>query len=462
MVLQDDSTTVLLVGGGAGSGKSFTCLVKALKYVKDPAARVLIIRESQPVLKIPGGLIDESSSIYGHFGAVYKIQPMEWVFPNGATIKFAAMPDNMAKWQGLQYTAALVDEAAGFTQEQILFLLSRMRSPKYKGHLSLTMTVNPDKNSFLFDWLQYCLDPDTGIPKEGTEDITRYFVNLNGKMLWGNSIAELYKEHGAGYILGKNFNPTSFRFIPMTIYDNPVLMKANPGYLASLLAQPRVNQQRFLHGSWTARPEGSSYFDRSWIKFVDYPPVNPMAVVRSWDLAASVPSEVNKDPDYTVGLKMSRDKMGMYYIEDVHRFRKLSDGVIKEIAATGHLDGEQVKVTIPCDPGAGGKMANMFMSRTLAEQGVATKSISTTGHTGKVNNFLPFCSLAEGGSVCIVKGDWNDDYLTELEFFTGRRTGHDDQVDATSSAFNALARQVVVPTFRIPSMEMPSAIPKLA
>ena len=435
--------------------------MKALKYVQDPAARVLIVRESYPTLKLAGGLVDESKGIYPHFGAIFKIQPLEWVFPNGATIKFMALPDNLAQLQGLQASNILVDEAAGFTQESIFFLLSRLRSAKYKGHLNLVMTVNPDAQSFLMPWIDYCLDPETGIPKEGTEDITRWFVNLNGKVLWGNSVKELYEKYGAGYTLGMDFTPTSFRFIPLTVYDNPILLKQNPGYLANLLAQPRVNQQRFLHGSWTARPEGSSYFDRSWVEIVDHPPINPMASCRSWDLAASVPSEVNKDPDYTAGVKISRDKNGIYYVEDVVRFRKTPDLVLKEIAKVGKEDGPDIKVTIPVDPAASGKIAAMFNVRTLAENGVAVKTIKTSGHTTKVNSFLPFCSLAESGGIKIVRGDWNDDYLTELEFFTGGRKGHDDQVDATASSFNTLCKQIVMPTFSVPTLEQSSPIPRL-
>lgn len=430
--------------------------------MQDPAARVLIVRESYPTLKLAGGLVDESKGIYNHFGAVFKIQPLEWVFPNGATIKFAALPDNIAEWQGLQATNVLVDEAAGFKQEQILFLLSRLRGARYKGHLNLTMTVNPDRNSFLYPWLEYCLDTETGIPKPGTEDITRYFVNLGGKMLWANSPEELYAEHGAGYTFGKDFNPTSFRFVPLTVYDNPILLKNNPGYLASLLAQPRVNQQRYLHGSWTARPSGSSYFDRSWIRIVDFPPVNPVSVVRSYDIASSLPSENFRDPDYTASVKMSRDKYGYYCIEDVTRFRKLIDGVMKEIVLTAKHDDKNVITTIPKDPGAGGKAANLFFTRTFAENGVPVKSIQTTGHSSKTDKFLPFCSLAEGGSVTMVRADWNDDYLTELEFFDGGRKGHDDQVDATSDAFNTLCRQVDIPTFSIPTtLTKPSIIPSV-
>lgn len=456
MILLDGETDILLCGGGAGGGKSHTCLTKALKYINDPAARVLIVRRSYPNLKLPGGLVDESQGIYSHFGGVWGVQNLTWKFRNGARIQFGAIPDKLAEWQGLQASHILVDEAAEFTEQEILFLISRLRSARYKGHLSVTMTCNPDRESFLYNWVEYSMDEVTGVPVPGTENRIRYFINLAGKTYWADSKEELYEEHG------DFVEPLSFRFIPLTVYDNPILLKNNPKYLANLLAQPRVNQLRFLHGSWTARPEGAGFFRREWVRIVDHPPANPQSRVRSWDLAASVPSESNPNPDWTAGVKMSRDRFGTYYVEDVNRFRKLTDSVLKEIIQTAEYDGkDDTTVTVPRDSGAGGKTANSFFVRTLAENGIGAKSVVISGHSGKVNRFKPFCSLAESGSVCIVRGDWNEAWLTELEHFDGGRNKKDDQVDATADAFNTLSKEIQLPTFGIPALEQQSPVPKL-
>lgn len=474
MVLMDDTTDILLAGGGAGSGKSHTCLTKALKYINDPHARVMILRRSQPNLKLSGGLIDESKGIYSHFDGEYRIQPMMWVFPNGATVQFAAVPDDLSEWQGLQATNILIDEAAEWTEEEVLFLFSRLRGAKYKGHINITMTCNPSRESFLYEWVKYSLEESTGIPLTGTEDIIRYFVNVSGKVYFEDSVEALWETHGEKLglvrlkpgqqaVKGVNyFIPMTFRFIPMTVYDNPILLKNNPQYLGNLLSQPRVNQLRFLHGSWTARAEGSGYFRRDWVELVDYPPVNPTGRVRSWDLAASEVSEVNRDPDWTAGVKLSRARDGYYYVEDVERFRKLSDGVVKGLVDTAKADGlEDCRVTIPKDPGAGGKVANSFYMRTLAENGVAARSIQVSGHTSKIARFLPFCTLAQSGYVKVVRGDWNEAWFTELELFEGLRTQKDDQVDATGDAFNTLSREVVLPTMAMPNMDMNSVLPRV-
>lgn len=455
---------MLLVGGGAGGGKSYLALLKALKYCEDPAARVLIVRLTYPVLKAVGGLVDESQQIYTQFGAEWRVQPLEWRFPNGAVIKFVAMPANRKEVQGWQATNIIIDEGAEFQLEDVLALKERLRGARYKGKLNITITCNPDRNSWLYPFVEYCLDAD-GVPKKGTETITRYFIVRNGKVLWGDTEDKLWLEHGAGLNRDKKkgkvtFMPTSFRFIPMDIYSNPVLLKNNPGYLANLLSGTRVSQLRFLHGSWTAVPEGSSVFNREWIKIVDAPPSTVQQRVRSWDLAHSIPSETYPNPDWTAGVKMSRTREGGYCIEDVVRDRLLTDGVIRFIINTADDDGMRQLVTFPRDNG-GGKAASVFLQKQFAEAGMNVRGIPISGHNSKMQRFLPFCSMAEAGLVTMVRGPWNEDFLTELEHFDGSRNIKDDQVDATSDAFNTLAKQSFTPAFVVPDLVRDSPVPTL-
>lgn len=445
----------------AGGGKSQCALMKALSYVHDKYARVLIMRATYPLLKAIGGLVDAAKEMYRDFGAVFKAQPLEFHFPSGAMIKFVAIPDDLTEVLGWQPTHVLFDEATEASIDAVLAVQARIRSANYKGpKMSMLLTCNPERRSWLYDWVAFSLD-EYGVPKPGTENITRYFVNINSRIIWGDSVEELYAEHGQGKILGKTFIPLSFKFIPLTIDDNPALDKAMPTYRANLLAQSRVNQLRLLHGSWTAVIEGASSFNREWVKFVDSPPINPVSKVRSWDLAYSVPSESYPNPDYTAGVLISRTREGDYYIEHAKKFRKQVDGVIKEIIDTSyHLDGLDVPVTIPKDHG-GGKAASAFFLRALGDAGLTVRGIAISGHSTKTQRFLPFCQLAEHGRVYIVRGDWNEDYLTELETFDGSKNIKDDQVDATSDATNTLAKQTTVPTIYIPNMTNPDIIPRL-
>jgi predicted phage terminase large subunit-like protein len=462
LVLTENSVDILLTGGGAGGGKTNCALMKALSYVEHPHAKVLIMRNSYPLLKAIGGLAESAREMYDDFGAKYKVQGLEFIFPSKSMVKLVATPDDLKEVQGWQPTHVLFDEATEASMAAILALQARIRSAKYKGpKMSMMLTCNPDRNSWLYSWIEYSLDPNTGVPMPGTENKVRWFVNIAGKMYWADSEQELWEKHGHGLERGKTFIPLSFKFIPLTIDDNPALDKAMPAYRASLLAQSRVNQLRFLHGSWTAIPEGSSVFNRNWVKIVDEPPVNPARKVRSWDLAYSVPSEVYPDPDWTAGVLMSRTVYGKYCIENVKRDRKLTDGVVKMIIDTStQIDGTDILVTAPRDNG-GGKAASAFFFGLFAEAGMTARGIPITNQSSKMQRFLPFCTLAEAGLVTIVRGDWNEDWFTELEYFSGSRNCKDDQVDATADAFNTLAKQVTIPSICVPNLSQASPVPRL-
>ena len=440
-------------------------LMKALKFAQKPNAIVGIVRLSYPLLKSAGGLVSESKVLYAGLGAVWKEQKLEWHFKNSSLIKFYAMPQDLTELQGQAYTHIIVDEGAEFQLSDILALRARMRSARYDGKISMLITANPSRNSWLYPWVEYCLDED-GIPKPGTEHITRWYIILGGKLFWGNSPEELYEKHGQGFTLGEDFLPLSFKFIPMDIWSNPPLLKANPQYLANLRSQSRVNQLRFLHGSWTAVSEGDSFIRREWFKYVYAPPSITTGRCRAWDTAASIPTESSPKCDATAGTKMSRGKDGIYYVEHCNVFRKLTDGVLKEIADTAKKDGLDVPVVLEKDTGAGGKIANAYFTKYLSEQGIIVKSIQMSGHSGKIQRFLPFAQMAEAGMVYIVKygderDDWIEPWLTELEGFNGGRAGHDDMVDSTASAFNSLCRTQSIPTFSMPSLTQSSPIPTI-
>jgi predicted phage terminase large subunit-like protein len=488
IVLQDVTTDVILMGGGAGGGKSQVCLTKNLDGIKDSKFRCAILRRYEPELKKPGGLVDTSKEIYSDFTRnQYKTQAKVWQFPSGAEISFGAIScdDDLGSWQGSQLTRIMVDEAADkWTEKQVLFLQSRLRTAGSKIHPQLILTCNPDINSFLKNWVDFSLDPDTGVPVEGTENRIRWFCVEDNKAKWADSPEECYelygKPRGLIYAHGMTeeqlsalsnddkkilFMPKSFRFVPTNVFDNPYLLPPkNNSYLASLLSQPYVNQLKFLHGSWTAREQGSMFFNREWTPIVEFAPPGALAC-RAWDFASEEKTKTN-NPDYSAGVKVSRDKFGTYYIEDVQRFQITTDKVLKKVAQIAHEDGvENCTVCIPLDPAAAGKTAAYFYRTVLAEDGVPVKMAPTTAGKGKLTRFLPFCSIAEAGAVKVVRGDWNEAFFNELESFTAdlkiQKGQKDDMVDSVSDAFTMLAKQVTIPTFAIPSMTQASPIPTI-
>lgn len=489
LFFQDTTTDVILLGGGAGGGKSHAVLTKNLDGIKDKYFRSVILRRYEPELKKQGGLIDCSKEIYSDFTKTpYKTQAKLWEFPSGATIGFGAIScdDDLGSWQGSQLSRICVDECGDkWTEKQVLFLQSRLRSVGTKIHPQLILTANPNILSFLKKWVEYCLDPSTGVPVEGTEYKIRWFIVEDNEARWADSPEECYELYGKPKNLiyahkmteqqmlafskeerNRLFMPKSFRFIPTGVFDNPYLLPPkNNSYLASLMAQTYVNQLVFLHGSWTARETGSMYFNREWTPIVDFSPPNVLSRARAWDFASEEKTKTN-DCDWTAGVKMSRDKFGTYYIEDVVRFQATTDKVLKKVVEVAHSDGiDECTVCIPVDPGAAGKTAVYLYRTTLAENGVVTKIAPTMAGKAKLTRFLPFCSLAEAGAVRVVRGDWNEDFFKELEAFSGelkiQKQNKDDQVDSVSDCFALLARQVTLPTFVIPSLTQASPIPTI-
>jgi len=448
----------------AGSGKSSVSLMKLLSYIDDPNERMVICRKSRPELTRPGGLCSESKLFYEPFGGHFNKTNLTWSFPSGAEIQFMGIPDEGAigGLQGMMMSRCVVDEAGDdWSLDMVLFLLSRLRSARSAHKEQLVMTCNPNHNSFLRDWVDYCLDAD-GVPKPGTENIVRWMVVLDGKVLWADSAEESFELHGKprGMVWGvgmdmkqikevprgKLFIPKSFRFIPANVYDNPYLLPPrNNTYLPSLLAQPKRNQLKYLHGSWLNIDVGQNMFNRSWCDLVtmDQVPAD-IDLVRAYDLAATEKSEVNRNPDATVGMLMGRDRFGMYYVIDMIKFHAKPHAVLERIINQATKDGLHVPIVIPQDAGAAGKYVANHMITVLSEEGLIVKIDKMSGWSGKLQRFLPFCQLAEAGKVKIVIGAWNDEWFETLEMFKGTpeslRKIHDDEVDATSSALKILAK----------------------
>jgi len=98
------------------------------------------------------------------------------------------------------------------------------------------------------------------------------------------------------------------------------------------------------------------------------------------------------------------------------------------IVNTASQDGYECVISIPQDPGQAGKSQAAYLSRKLA--GFIVKTSTESGD--KITRAMPFAAQAEAGNVDILKGAWNEDFLSELTVFPN---GTRDQVDASSRAF---------------------------
>jgi len=170
---------------------------------------------------------------------------------------------------------------------------------------------------------------------------------------------------------------------------------------------------------------------RTWFGIVDNAPKGLR--YRAWDLAATERKLMSDDPSYTVGTLMIKAK-GHYYVEDVVRARLGPGAVEALILQTARLDGYGVPIHLAQDPGQAGKAQIAALVRMLA--GWVVLSERVTGD--KVTNAMAFVAQAQHGNVSLVRGEWNRAWLDEMCAFPVAK--HDDQVDATADAFNALSQ----------------------
>ena len=419
-------------------------LMRFLWYVDDPLFSGYVVRKNATDFKKGGGAFEEAIRMFKAYdkGMRYTKQPMQITFSSGATINFIGLDGEagMDSIQGIQVTCAMVDEATHLSEEEISWLITRLRATSDHITPCIWLTCNPDPDSFLCDWLSdYYLYPRgsyvdgelvEGRPIPERNGDTRYYLRIGSKMFWSSSYEELFEEHKEKFPLdmeGKSTCiPQSFAFIGATCLDNPLMLKKNPNYVAQLANSPRIKMERLLKGNWYAREENSGYFKRDWVEFVDSIPCKVKRRVRCWDIAATKPSETNTHPDYTASVMMSYGEDGYYYIEDARRDRISILDVVDWVIDTGIEDQQYcnsiVNTFIPQDPNAQARWASQQWVNECAKKGVAVRLLKHSPHNSKLSQFLPFSALAETGLVRIVKGEWNEYFLDELEGFDGKRS----------------------------------------
>lgn len=471
-------------GGSAGGGKTYMGLMRFLLYVNDPRFIGFVLRKNATDLKGAGGAFDEALEMFKKYDPkmTHTKQPMEIKFSNGAKIFFTGLNDEkgMKSLQGKQISGLMLDEATHFTEEEITWAESRLRT-KANMVPNIWLTCNPDMDSVIFTWINdfYLYPKNTIIDGEDVggranpdkDGVVRYYLKVGNDTKWADDPQKLIDEHGHKFPKDKKTGettarPKSFTFISATCLDNPPLLEANPDYVSTLAALPRITRERLLYGNWLAREEGAGYFKRDWCEIIYKLPDNIKRRGRAWDIAATLKTEGNPDPDYTAGVQLSKTSDGYYIIENVKRDRKRIMEVLEWIGNVALEDYEYsdlpVETYIPQDPAASGKYTSQQWVNTLATRGVSAKRIPVATTKSKLTRFLPFAAVAEAGLVKVLSDrdlpeeeKWNDMFFDELESFTGERSRlHDDMVDATSDIFSKMASNKELPNLSAKAIRM--------
>lgn len=425
---------IAIYGGSAGGGKTWALLLDPLRYVSNPQFGGVFFRRSTVQIRNEGGLWDESANLYPLLGAKPKEHVLTWSFPSGSAITFAHLEHEKTKfnWQGSQIAWLGFDELTHFSESQFFYMLSRNRSMS-GVRPCIRATCNPDADSWVARFISWWIDQSTGLAIPERSGVLRYFVRIGDAIHWADrpeDLAHFTQDDEDGN--PQPIPPKSVTFIAASLRDNKALMAANPEYLASLMALPTVDRERLLGGNWKIRPSAGLYFKREWVETVNAAPAG-LRAVRGWDLAAT-PKTASNDPDWTTGTKIGV-KDGVFYVLD-HVFGQWGPSdVNRAIKNTASQDGYSVAIDLPQDPGQAGKAQVQQLTQMLVGYNVRSRPV--TGD--KVTRFSGFSAQAEAGNVRVVRGPWNERWLSELENFPPE-TGHDDDADSTAQAFNALAR----------------------
>ena len=236
----DASESEVLFGGAAGGGKSYGQIVDALLFaLRYPGSRQLILRRS--FAELDKSLIRYALSVYPRSIYTFNSSSHTGRFKNGSTIDFGycATENDVYQYQSAEYDVVRFDELTHFTENQYVYLISRVRGangfPK-----QIKSSTNP--GGIGHGWVKRRF-VDPSVPNTA-------FVG----------------EDGMRRI-----------FIPSLLDDNSFLTSSDPGYRKRLEALPERERRALLYGDWNVF-EGQYFPEFSYATHV----IDPFPIPEDW------------------------------------------------------------------------------------------------------------------------------------------------------------------------------------
>jgi predicted phage terminase large subunit-like protein len=335
------------------------------------------------------------------------------------------------KLRGGNYAGAWLDEATVMTKAVYDLIRPTLR---WRGKMGPTLITATPKGTKHWTFEKFFEPVSIGLDAENIEYINGLpFRRRAGSFLVKASTAD---------------NP----FLPPDFYDSI------RGDYGAMFAQQELEGE-FIEIA-------GLMFRREWFPYVNQAPVDCVRV-RYWDQAATPGSGC-----FTAGLLLAIDQWGVYYIEDVVRGQwgpLERNRIIDQVTdADSRRHRGSVLTFVEQEGGSGGKEIAAQMINRLSGHAVfrdvvsGKKSRLSNGEQlpgeAKVIRALGVAAAAENGNIRIVKGLWNEDFISELCAFPEYRFC--DQVDAFSGAFNRLdSHRIIDPgnVSRLPSMPIAAA-----
>lgn len=203
-----------------------------------------MLRRTMPELR-NNHIIPLRAELHGY--ARYNQDERAFLFPNGSRLMMGYCDNDgdLNQFQGQEFDVICFEEATQFPEDWITFIRTSLRTTRKDFAPRCYYTMNPG-----------------GV---GHEYIKRIFIDRNFK---------------------EGENPEDYVFIQATVYDNKVLMEANPEYIDVLKALPEHKRKAHLEGCWDVyegqvfeefRNDRDHYEDREWTHVIA-----PFDIPKSW------------------------------------------------------------------------------------------------------------------------------------------------------------------------------------
>jgi predicted phage terminase large subunit-like protein len=466
--------STIFLGGAASSGKTWYVLWHPTQFFGVKNYNCTYVRRDTKETKQPGGLWVEGSALWGQFPGVHlKGVPLEADWPRAQgrrrpTWQTAFIhvhneaPAEVEKKKGLQTCDLIIEEATGFREETVVYLMGRNRPARLcKKPAQCLLTCNPDRDSWVFNWVRPWVDPEhpmwpvpfgdvremyrwEQLNADPPEMVARHLVHRDGALCWldGGFNAEVDAYNATiDDPRKRKSRAKTVTYIQGSVYENTALLSTDGGLdnLANLESQDYIQRERLLHSNWLIRDGDSHTFQRDWFQVVNEPPAKIVRTCRSWDYSVRRKyTRSRTKPDYTVGVKVGRLEMSKggrpcYIILDMWRQRctpSEAEDATKEVA---EADGKAVAILQQITHGDEGIRA-LNMTRRHVVPNFNVVGVKLKGD--KEDRAFHFSAAAQQERVYVLNAQWTADFLTECANFPNGR--YDDQVDATSVAITHL------------------------
>jgi phage terminase large subunit len=324
-----------LYGGAKGGGKSYAMRMECVRQSTSAQnVRGLALRRTFP--EIEENMVTPMIGELPHGSYDYNSTKGILTFQNGSTIRFGYCRNykDVLQYQGIEYDFICIEEVTHWAEREFKVLKTCLRTAR------------------------------SGI-------VPNFFGSTNPGGIGHAWVRRLWVDRQ----FSRTENPEDYAFIPARVYDNQILMQANPQYVKDLEDLPEMDRRAYLMGDWDVF-EGQYFteFNRD-IHVID--PMIPKIGVK----ARIVALDYGFDPSPSCALWMALMNNGDVIVyRELYEKRLLFRALAQRIAALTAED-EDIRLII-ADPSiveketeAGNTFSMEFKECDLITQGGNNKRI---------------------------------------------------------------------------------------